>query len=295
VTAGPVALLVNPTAGSGRGGRVAGAVTQALRDAGLPVTGLAGASGAEAADLARQAVQAGARALVALGGDGLVHLALQAVAGTATPLGVLPAGTGNDIAATLGIPARPAIAVARLVRALRAAPAGRAIDAVRVDGQWFAGVLGAGFDSLVNDRANRMRWPRGRLRYDVALLAELRVLRPRAFSLDLDGETVETDAMLVAVGNTRSYGAGMKITPQARVDDGLLDVVWLGPVSRGEFLRAFPRVYRGTHITHPAVSMRRARVVRLDSPGVAAYADGEYLAPLPVRCECVPGAVRVLA
>jgi diacylglycerol kinase (ATP) len=290
-----VALLVNPTAGKGRAGRLATAATAALRAAGLSVAVLVGRDPDEAAELARAAVGGGVDALVALGGDGMVHLALQVVAGTPTPLGILPAGTGNDLAATLGIPARVPAAVRLLTATLAADPAGRPIDAVRVGPRWYGCVLGAGFDSLVNDRANRMAWPRGRMRYNLAILAELRVFRPLPFVVDLDGERLTTDAMLVAVGNGRSYGAGMRITPAALVDDGLLDVAVLGRISTFGFLRTFPKVYRGTHVRHPAVTMRRARTVTIDSPGVNAYADGEYLAPLPVTCECVPGAVRVLA
>jgi diacylglycerol kinase (ATP) len=146
----------------------------------------------------------------------------------------------------------------------------------------------------VNDRANRLRWPRGPMRYNVAILAELRVFSPLPFVLELDGERWETEAMLVAVGNARSYGAGMQVCPQAEVDDGLLDVTVLLPVSKPEFAKTFPRVYKGTHLSHPAVVCRRARVVTLSSPGVTAYADGEFLADLPVTCEVVPAAVHVL-
>jgi diacylglycerol kinase (ATP) len=133
------------------------------------------------------------------------------------------------------------------------------------------------------------------MRYNVAIVGELRVFRPLPFVLTVDGERWETEAMLVAVGNGKSYGAGMRVCPGAEVDDGLLDVTVLGPVSKPEFLKAFPRVFKGTHVTHPAVTCRRAKVVSLESPGVTAYADGEYLADLPVTCTNVPGAVRVLA
>ena len=148
---------------------------------------------------------------------------------------------------------------------------------------------------MVNERANRMSWPKGRLRYDLAILAELRVFKPLPFVLDLDGERWETEAMLVAVGNAKSYGAGMKVTPDAEVDDGVVDVQVLGPVSKPEFLKTFPKVFKGTHVSHPAVTIKRAKVVSIASPGVTAYADGEYLADLPIICETVPGAVQILA
>jgi diacylglycerol kinase (ATP) len=290
-----IALLVNPTAGKGRAARVAADVTERMRQGGANVAILVGTDAAHAQALARQAVEDGVDAVVALGGDGMVHLALNVVAGTSTPLGIIPAGTGNDLANTLRLPAKDPVAAAGVVidRLTGAGP--RPMDAVRVGDKWFGCVLGAGFDSRVNDRANRMSWPRGRRRYDLAMLAELRVFRPLPFVLELDGQRWETEAMLVAVGNAKSYGAGMKVTPDAQVDDGVVDVMVLSRVSKPEFLKTFPKVFKGTHVSHPAVTVRRARVVSLSSPGVTAYADGEYLADLPITCETVPGAVNVLA
>ena len=289
-----LALLVNPTAGKGRAANVVAAVTERLRAAGSNVAILVGKDASDAQALARQAVSDGVDAVVALGGDGMVHLALNVVAGTDTPLGIIPAGTGNDLANTLKLPTKDPVAAAGVL-VERLATGGRPMDAVRVGDKWFGCVLGAGFDSRVNDRANRMSWPRGRMRYNLAILGELRVFKPLPFVLELDGERWETEAMLVAVGNAKSYGAGMKVTPDAEVDDGLVDVQVLGPVSKPEFLRTFPKVFKGTHVNHPKVTMRRAKIVSLASPGVTAYADGEYLADLPITCETVPGAVRVLA
>lgn len=301
-----IALLVNPTAGKGRAARVVADVTERLRQGGANVAILVGTDAAHAQTLARQAIADGIDAVVALGGDGMVHLALNVVAGTSTPLGIIPAGTGNDLANTLRLPAKDPVAAAGVVIDKLTSTGARAMDAVRVTAPslaaagkpspvWFGCVLGAGFDSRVNDRANRMSWPRGRQRYNLAILGELRVFRPLPFVLDLDGEPWQTEAMLVAIGNAKSYGAGMKVTPDAVVDDGLVDVMVLGPVSKPEFLKTFPKVFKGTHVSHPAVTIRRARVVSLASPGVTAYADGEYLADLPITCETVPGAVAVLA
>jgi diacylglycerol kinase (ATP) len=291
-----VALLVNPTAGKGRAAGMVARVTERLRDGGANVAILVGRDPAEASALGRQAVSDGADALVALGGDGMVHLALNVVAGTPTPLGIVPAGTGNDLAATLGLPTKDPVAAAGVIVAKLATDGARPMDAVRVnDQQWFGCVLSAGFDSKVNDRANRMSWPRGRMRYNVAIVAELGVFKPIAFTIDLDGDRWQTEAMLVAVGNARSYGAGMQICPDAVIDDGLVDVTVLGPVSKPAFLRAFPKVFKGTHRDHPAVTMRRAKTVSLAADDVTVYADGEYLGELPITCETVPGAVRVLA
>jgi len=146
---------------------------------------------------------------------------------------------------------------------------------------------------MVNERANRMSWPRGRSRYNLAILAELRTFRPIPFVLDFDGDTWHTEAMLVAVGNGPSYGGGMMVCPDARLDDGHLDVTVLGPMSKPEFIRVFPTVYKGTHVGHPAVTVRQARSVTLTAEGVTAYADGERVSVLPVTCAAVPGALTV--
>jgi diacylglycerol kinase (ATP) len=284
-----IALLVNPTAGKGRGARLLEPVTGYLRDGGAAVDVVVGRDADEAFDRVRNEVAQGVDGLVAVGGDGLLNLALQVVAGTEIPLGVVPAGTGNDIARALGVPLRDPLAAAAVVSAGRT----RAVDLGRANGRWFAGVLGSGFDSMVNERANRMSWPSGRSRYNIAIVAELRTFRPVPFTLEVDGEPWKTEAMLVAVGNGSSYGGGMRVCPDARMDDGMLDLTVLGPISKPEFLRVFPTVYKGTHVNHPAVTVRRARDVTLTADGVTAYADGERVALLPVRCEAVPAALHV--
>jgi diacylglycerol kinase (ATP) len=161
--------------------------------------------------------------------------------------------------------------------------------------RWFVGVLGAGFDAVVNERANGWARPRGRSRYILAMLRELPVFRPRRYTIDLDGQRLSTAAMLVAVANGPSYGGGMRVAPDARLDDGLLDVMVVEPLSRLRFLSIFPRVYAGTHVSDPRVSVRRGRRVVLDAPGIVAYADGERITALPLTCEVVPAAVIVLA
>jgi diacylglycerol kinase (ATP) len=155
-------------------------------------------------------------------------------------------------------------------------------------------VLCCGFDSAVTDRANRLRWPRGRRRYDVAILAELAALRPRPLTLVLDGETSTVPVTLVAVGNTCWYGGGMKVCPGADPADGLFDVTVVGPLTRRDLVRQRPRLTAGTHVDHAAVTVHRAARVELSSPGVTTYADGERVAPLPAVAECVPGALRIV-
>ncbi|MER5946042.1 diacylglycerol kinase [Streptomyces sp. NPDC001904] len=291
-----ITLFVNPTAGRGRGAGAAQPAASALRAAGFSVRSVIGEDAPDALARARAAVREGTGALVAVGGDGLVNLALQAVAGTRTPLGVVAVGTGNDFARSLGLPIRePAVAGALVADALKGERI-REIDLGRIGDHWFGTVLASGFDSRVNDRGNRMRLPLGRFKYDLAIVAELATFKAVPFRLTLgDGEVREVAATLVAVGNGTSYGGGMRICADAVMDDGLFDVTVVGECSRTTLLRVFPRVYKGTHLTHPVVSVYRAARVELVAEGITAYADGEPVGGLPLVAECVPGAVRVLA
>lgn len=285
-----IALLTNPTSGKGLGTRTAAIVLPRLREAGLAVRRLQGADADEAADLARQAVADGVDTLVVVGGDGMVHLAVQALAHTETALGIVPAGTGNDAARTLHIPRHDPQAAADVIIAGRS----RTVDLAKAGPTYFFNVLSAGFDAVVNERANAMTWPRGRMRYNLATLAELRVFRPLDYTLDLDGETRHVSAMLVAVGNGPSFGGGMRITEGALLDDGRLDVVLFHPISKRQLLRAFPRLFRGTHVNHPAYEHLRVRQVTVAARGIVAYADGERVGPLPLTVTAVPGALRVI-
>ena len=291
--AADVAVVVSPAAGRGRGTSLAADVLTAFRDAGFVPEVLPATSGAEAEKQAGAAVASGTRAVVAVGGDGTVHAALQAVAGTATPLAVVPAGTGNDLVRPLGGLADP-VAAARAAAEDLAAGTSRTVDAGRTGDRWWATVLCCGFDSAVSDRANRLRWPRGRRRYDIAVLAELARLRPRELTLVLDGESQTLPITLVAVGNTAWYGGGLKVCPGADPSDGLFDVTVVGASTRLQLMRTKPRLTTGTHVDHPSVSVFRAARVELSSPGVTTYADGEPVAPLPAVAECVPGALTVV-
>lgn len=224
--------------------------------------------------------------IVAVGGDGLVHLVLQHVANTSIPLAVIPAGTGNDFCRTLGWPLEN---VEEILRNVLEKPASR-VDLGLVDGEWFGAILSTGFDSLVNERANTMKWPKGPSKYNVAIILELLGFKPRSYEIDIDGQKFSTKAMLIAIGNGRSYGGGMKVCPEADLSDDLLDVMVLSPISKFEFLRVFPKVYAGTHIKHPAVKILRGKRVRINSSAIA-YADGERVGVLPVEMESVPAAL----
>jgi len=296
--AGQIAVLLNPVAGRGRHAELLPGVLETLRGAGRQVCELAATSGDEAVAACRAAVADGAAALVAVGGDGTLHAALQAVAGTRVPLGVVPAGTGNDFVVDLGLPADPAAAAGAVAAALREGRT-RSVDLARmstVDGQvrWFGAVLAAGFDAIVNERANQMRFPRGPRRYDIAIVLELLRLRAREYTLRLDGVEHRVPAVLVAVGNTASYGGGMRICPAADPTDGLLDVVVGARMGRGTLMRIKPKLYQGTHVAHPLVTSYRASTVELSAEGITTYVDGERALPLPVTIQAVPRALTLL-
>lgn len=291
-----VCLLVNPRAGRGRAVRTAQGVAATLRARGICVVLPSIESATAARAYAAEAVARGDRAVVVIGGDGMCHLAIQELAGTSTALGVVPVGTGNDFAAGLGLPSDLESATTAVAHALNQGEV-RTVDLARTGQRWWASVLCAGFDSAVNDRANRMRWPHGPRRYDLALLAELIRLRAVSMTLDLDGASIQLEATLVAIGNTSSYGGGIPICPAADPRDGLLDVTVIGAVTRRELVRATPTLRRGAHLGHPAIRSFRAQSIALRTdadPKVTAYADGEPIQPLPVTATCQPGALRVL-
>lgn len=290
-----LAVLINPTAGKGRVGAVLDVVLPRLRAAGHAVRTLTGADAGEALELAREAVSDGTDALVVVGGDGMVNIGLQATATTSTPLGLVPAGTGNDVARYLGLSRKDPLGAAdRLVRSL-ATGERRRLDLARTGGRYYATVMAAGFDAIVNERANQMTWPRGQMRYNLATVRELRTFAPRPYVLDLDGRERRTDAILVAVGNGRSFGGGLRIAEGASLDDGLLDVVVIKPISKLELVRTYPKLFSGTHTTHPQYERHQVRRVTVAAPGIVGYADGERFGPLPLTIECVPGAVEVLS
>jgi diacylglycerol kinase (ATP) len=292
-------VLVNPAA-RGRAPRraVADAVAR-LVAAGIEAVVVGGVHAEDSARMLHGALDEGVDAVVAAGGDGTVHIALQALTGTTVPLAVLPVGTGNDFAAALGI--RSVDQALGLIGAGRT----RAVDVARVDRAGhppvlFGTILAAGFDSRVNDRANRMRWPRGEARYTLALLAEFTRLHSERFRVtwtDAAGaqHVVEDRIVLTAVANGRTYGGGIPIAPDADLGDGLLDLVVVREVTRRRMLRFLPSAYRGTHGRIREVSMDRARAVRIEADGVTGYADGDAVGPLPLTVSVMPEALRVFA
>jgi YegS/Rv2252/BmrU family lipid kinase len=299
------ALLVhNPTAGGGRAGRLVAEVAERLRADGVETEHHQTRS-LEDARLAACEAAVSFDAVVAVGGDGTVGACAAGLADAAPPgrspggpgvraaLGVVPAGGGNDAARSLGLPAGDPLAAARLLAGLRRRPA----DLATVAGRAYLNVAGAGFDSEVNRVANqRLGWAGNRPRYVGAVLAELVVGRVATFELALDGRLTRLRGWLVAVANGPSYGGGMKVAPNASLDDGLLDVVVIHEIGKLEFLRTFPKVFSGRHLEHPAVAVHRAARVDLDADRtLAVYADGEPAGTLPATFEVRRAAITVLA
>lgn len=293
------ALAVHPASGHGAAGRAAPAVTAALHAVVDHLTVVQADTIEESRALMVRARDAGLDLLVVLGGDGSVHQGMQFCVEHGVPLAVIPAGTGNDLARSVGLPGETMPATDEVVEAIRTGRR-RTIDLGRIDGgdkdgTVFGTVLCAGFDSAVNERANAMRWPRGPRRYDLAILAELAALKSRPLVLRTEDDRLELDATLVAVANTPYYGGGIPVCPDADPTDGLLDVTVFGRVSRLDLIRLLPTLRTGRHVRHPAVTTLRAKSVRVgEDNGWIAYADGDRMCPLPAAITCAPGALTVV-
>ncbi|WP_227980513.1 diacylglycerol/lipid kinase family protein [Nocardia spumae] len=315
-----VALVTNPHSGHGRGLAAAAAAAAHFAERDVRVREIRGADAAETIRLVRDSISGADRpdAVVCAGGDGLVCVTLQAIAGTGVPLGLLPGGTGNDLARELGVPDDDPRAAADIVLggsirtidlgSVRSTPdpghphgwpeaigSGAAAAPMR-----FATVAGTGFDARVTLRANRMRRPKGSLRYSFAAVPELLGTLGVPYRVELSGEpggagdrVFETEAVMVAVGNTRTYGGGMLICPDAVVDDGLLDLTVVGAMSRLQMIRMLPALAAGKRIEHPAVGHYRARAITLTA-AVPVTADGDPAGRLPATFRVEPGALDVL-
>jgi diacylglycerol kinase (ATP) len=287
-------VVANPSAGHGRAGRLIGKVTTGLHRLRVPHEIRVSESGPDLERLARHAAEGGTRIVAALGGDGTASLAANGILGTGAALAALPAGTGDDFAKAIG--------AGKLDTAIEllANPKTVDLDVIEVTTgavrRSFINIAGAGFDSEVNETANGMTVKLGATgTYLAALVKTLSRYSPAAFTIQVDDERMELDAMLVEVGSGRWTGGGMKVLPGAVMNDGQLDVCIVEALSKTAFLRAFPRVFLGSHTTHPRVRMRTGTRVQVEANRrVLVYADGELVGSLPAVFEVRPAMLPVV-
>lgn len=285
-----VLLIANPSSGGGKVVKLLPAVQARLRELGVEHRVEMTRSLEHAAELTLEALARG-ETPVSLSGDGVAGAVVSAAAGSPGAIvGVLPGGSGNDFCRHVGIP-RDALDACAVIAGGEPAP----IDLGEANGRLFLGIASLGFDSEANALANRAPRFLGRGIYVYGALGAIARWRPAAFEVAIDGEVERFEGWSVVAANTSVYGGGMYVAPDARVDDGLLDVVMIRTSGRARFLGSLPKVFKGTHVRMPNVSVRRAREVRVTANRpFTVYADGDPIAELPVLVRSVPAAVRVL-
>jgi diacylglycerol kinase (ATP) len=289
-----LAIIANPASGGGKGAGHIRTVSAQLDDLGLRYELLVSGGPDEPEILARTAAEDGVDIVGALGGDGLVGMVSNGLVGRQTAMAVLPGGSGNDFASMLGL-----TGLAGSVRLLTD-PHLETIDVGRIESsdgvRHFVCVASMGFDSEANEIANRIHRLRGKPKYVSAVVRALIRFHPVGFKIGVDGQDVlEEEAMLVAVGNARSYGGGMNVCPDASLTDGALEVVVVSALSRRGFVAAFPKVFKGTHVSHPAVRTFRGASVRVEAAKpFRVYADGDPAGTLPADISVIPRSLKVV-
>ena len=281
-------LVINPVSGGGKGAVLGTEVAGFFAEKQLPYQIITASSAEKLSKSLTEFLEKNSNSIkgvIAIGGDGLAHLVLQIVVPRKIAFSVIPAGTGNDFVRAMG----SSLSEIRTQLNLVISNPPSKIDLGLADSEWFGAVLSTGFDSVVNEKANTLKWPKGPMKYNVAIAMELPKFKPLHYVIELDNQIIETEAMLIAVGNGSSYGGGMKVCPDADLRDGLFDVMVLRPVSKLEFIKVFPTVFSGKHVEHRQVDIYRTKRVSLQAQAVA-YADGERIGGLPVRAECISGA-----
>jgi diacylglycerol kinase (ATP) len=294
----PLGVLVNPQANRGRGNLVGDKVFELLAKAGIPAINLSADSALHAKEKSQIAISdQEISGVIAIGGDGTAQLGVNICVPNQLPLGIVPAGSGNDQARELNIPLQdvPA-AVANILESLDSP---RRVDVMKVTtGErefWSLGSISAGFDALCAQRANGLKWPKGPNSYIAALLLELPKFRPIDYHLVVDGEHRDVTAMLCGVANVKNFGGGMRISPQSEITDGELEVFILHKVSRPKLLKIFPTVYKGEHINYEEVEIFKAKSIRIENNGFPMTCDGELIGPAPFSTEIHPGALQVFS
>ena len=281
-------LVINPVSGGGKGAVLGTEVAGFFAEKQLPYQIITASSAEKLSKSLTEFLEKNSNSIkgvIAIGGDGLAHLVLQIVVPRKIAFSVIPAGTGNDFVRAMG----SSLSEIRTQLNLVISNPPSKIDLGLADSEWFGAVLSTGFDSVVNEKANTLKWPKGPMKYNVAIAMELPKFKPLHYVIELDNQIIETEAMLIAVGNGSSYGGGMRVCPDADLRDGLFDVMVLRPVSKLEFIKVFPTVFSGKHVEHRQVDIYRTKRVSLQAQAVA-YADGERIGGLPVRAECIAGA-----
>jgi diacylglycerol kinase (ATP) len=286
-------LIANPAAGMGKARPAADRAAARFRQAGASHVLEFTRGPKHAADLAKQASDNG-HTVVVIGGDGSVNAVLPGIVHTGTPLGIVPAGSGNDLIKSLAIPAD-------IERAVDIILAGRTqlIDCGTINGRYFANVVGIGFDAAVNHNSHGLRWPAsGLLRYIVALITTLGTYSPLPLSITINGSTITQDLFLLTIGNGTTCGGGFRLTPNAKLDDGLLDVTFVKPISVPRLLWHLPKVFQGTlDRVERYASMTRVTNLQVESTtSVPVHVDGEVYRgdTSKLDIESIPNALTVI-
>ena len=283
------AILMNPASAGGKPLRVLPALQEALSKAGAEHRVVETRDMAHATHAARDASGRG-EVVVALGGDGLVGKLAGALRDSA-PLGIVPAGRGNDFARALGIPEDVPGATRVLLEGVR-----KALDLGEANGKPFACIASLGYDSDANRIANEAKVVRGNMVYAYAAIRSLLAWKPARFTVRLDGREHRFEGYTVAAANTGYYGGGMNMAPGADPSDGLLDVIFIENVSKARFIANLPKVFKGTHVELDSVEVHRAREVEISSDRpFDVYADGDPLTTLPATVRLVRGGLSILA
>lgn len=286
-------FIVNRVSGNGRGLARWSRIEPVLKERGIPYRVAFTERPGHATELAREAAKTGVRAVVAVGGDGTVNEVGNGLIGTDVPFGYIPAGSGNDFATAQGIPKDP---VKALDRVLKHSP--RRVDTADFGGRVMVSSIGIGFDGQVAKTVNESKWKQrwGKGSYAIGVLKELRRFQPTRVTLEVDGQVIREEGVwLIAVANVSCYGGGMKICPEAKNDDGLLDICLVRGISRWKLLRLFPLVFSGKHVNYPYVVMLRGAEIRVSAERpLVVHADGEIVGETPVVISVRPQSLTLL-
>lgn len=284
-------LVVNESAGKGKALYLANQFSKLLVNSNQEFTLIHETSHEKTIEKLKSSLSTNSyKKVIAIGGDGLVNLCLQYLARSGITLGVIPAGTGNDFARAVGVNGLSVNKIFDLYTKSDPAEIDLGLVKSQSSERWFVQVLSTGFDAEVNSRANKIRWPKGKSKYTIATVRTLARFRPITYEIEIDGHKFSQSAMLFTIANGETYGGGMRICPGASNSDGFFELLLFKPVSRFVLLTIFPKVFKGNHIPHQKIDTYRAKVVKI-SASTSSYADGEYVANLPITVTNVGNAL----